>query len=74
MSIVVTKHKENLKKHYYVVTIEDNGEVVINAKNIGCMTTESGELDTVELQERITRLVLLRRAEKPTANVNINLE
>jgi hypothetical protein len=73
MSIVVTKHKENLKKHHYIVTIEDNGEIIVDKKNIGCMTTESGELDTVELQERITRLVLLRRAEKPTANVNLDI-
>jgi len=74
MSIIVTKHKENLKKHYYAVTITDNGEVIIDNKNIGCITTESNELDTVELQQRITRLVLSHRAGKKTANVNINLE
>ena len=73
MSIVVTKHKENLRKKYYVVTIEDNGEVIVDKKNIGCMLTESGELDTIELQERISRLVMIFRSGKKTSNVNIDL-
>ena len=73
MSIVVTKHKENLRKKYYVVTIEDNGEVIVDKKNIGCMLTESGELDTVELQERIMLLVMSYRTRPNKANVSIDM-
>ena len=74
MGIVVIAHGIDLKKKEYIVTIEDDEKVIVDNKNIGCELTESGEFDAVESIERIKKLVAERRAEQPTANVDIDLD
>lgn len=74
MGIVVITHGIDLKKKEYIVTIEDDEKVIVDNKNIGCELTESGEFDAVESIERIKKLVAERRAEQPTANVDIDLD
>jgi len=73
MAIIITKHKENLNKRKYVVTIEDNGNVILDKKNIGCELKEDGTLDIEDLHKRISTLVLSYRTATPQANVNIDM-
>jgi hypothetical protein len=73
MGIVVTSHGIDLSKKEYVVTIEDDDNVIVDRKNIGCGLTESGEFDEIESIERIKSIVATRRAENSTANVDIDL-
>ena len=75
--IVIKTHELNVEKGVYVVTIEDNGELIVNAKNIGCETTLDANgtavFDAVESLERIKNIVASQRAAKTTANVNVDI-
>ena len=77
MEIIVTQHSIDLNKKNYIVTIEDDGNIIVNRKNIGCETTlnANGEiiLDGIETSKRIKNIVSTRRAERSSANVDIDL-
>jgi hypothetical protein len=77
MGIKIKQHTLDLNKKTYVVTIEDNDEVLIDKKNIGCKTAlnANGDVifDAAESLQRIKNIVAARRAEEYTANVNIDL-
>ena len=73
MGIVVTTHGINLNKKECIVTIENDGEIIVDQKNIGCKLNANNELDSLDWIQRIKTIAKTRRAETLTANVNIDI-
>lgn len=77
MGIIVKQHDIDLNRKTYFVTITDSDDIVVDGKNIGCETklNANGDviLDAIEASRRVKNIVAKFRANKITANVDIDL-